>query len=112
MRPIKSRIIPGKHCFVRFNGNDQNTLSFDPQGVHPDPEPKGAMCVPAKGWQQADNCVKRQMETCQDYNFLKNNCCHCAEEALKACGLSIPAKKWPNWPINPGAQAGETGYKP
>ena len=46
------------------------------------------------------------------YSFLGNNCCHCAEQALRACGQSAPPKKWPNWPINPGPQPGEPGYKP
>ena len=110
-RPIQGYVIPGQHCFARFNGNDNDTSSFDPKGVGPDPSPKGATCEKAKG-PEDDDCVKREMKKCQNYDFLKNNCCHCVEQALKACGQSIPPKKWPNWPINPGPQPGEPGYKP
>ncbi|MGD0939377.1 MAG: RHS repeat-associated core domain-containing protein [Terracidiphilus sp.] len=31
--------VPALHCYVRFNGNKNDTLSFDSQGVHPDPAP-------------------------------------------------------------------------
>ena len=31
---------------------------------------------------------------------------------MKACGLSVPKKFWPNWPMNPGPQPGEPGYDP
>ena len=110
-RRIQLPIIPGRHCFVRFNGDNNDTLSFDPEGVHPDPEPKGATCVLAEG-SENDSCVKREMNKCQDYHFTKNNCCHCVEEALKTCRQYIPASQWPNWPINPGPQPGEPGYKP
>lgn len=109
-RPIQGYIIPGQHCFIRFNSNNSDTSSFDPNGVGQDPAPEGATCEPSKG-PQNDECVKREMKKCQDYDFLTNNCCHCAEQALKACGQSIPAKKWPNYPINPGPQKGEPGYK-
>ncbi|GGP28318.1 hypothetical protein GCM10010971_41370 [Silvimonas amylolytica] len=59
-----------------------------------------------------DDCVRKAMATCQakDYSFTDHNCCHCAEDALTACGLSFPAKKWPNWPINPGPLPGEPGW--
>ena len=110
-RPIQGFVIPGQHCFVRYDHDDKNTSSFDPKGVGPDPAPKGATCEPTQG-PQDDACIKREMATCKNYNFTKNNCCHCAEQALKACGLSIPANKWPNWPINPGPQKGEPGYIP
>lgn len=110
-RSIQGYVIPGQHCFMRFNGDDNDTSSFDPKGVHPDPTPEGATCEATKG-PQDDDCVKREMKKCQDYNFLTNNCCHCAEQAMKACGQAIPVKKWPNWPINPGPQPGESGYKP
>lgn len=109
-RPIQGYIIPGQHCFMRFNGDNSDTTSFDPNGVHPDPAPKGASCEATKG-PQDDDCVKREMKKCQNYDFIKNNCCNCAEQAMKACGQSIPVKKWPNWPINPGPQPGEPGYK-
>ena len=75
-------------------------MSFDPNGVHPDPKPDGAMCKPTKG-DDDDDCVKREMKKCKDYSFLGNNCCHCVEQALKACKLYYPPKDYPNWPINP-----------
>ena len=109
-RPIQGYIIPGQHCFIRFNGDNKDTSSFDPNGVHPDPAPKGASCEATKG-PQDDDCLKREMKKCQNYDFVRNNCCHCAEQALNACGQSIPVKNWPNWPINPGPQPGEPGYK-
>ena len=110
-RPIQGYVIPGQHCFIRFDGNNDDTLSFDPSGVGPDQAPSGARCEKAKG-PEDDNCVKREMKKCQGYDFLKNNCCHCVEQALKVCGQFIPPKNWPNWPINPGPQRGERGYKP
>ena len=110
-RPIEGYIIPGQHCFARFNGKNNDTLSFDLNGVGPDPSPQGATCEKAKG-PEDDDCVKRKMKKCQNYDFFKNNCCHCVEQALRACRQSIPLKKWPNYPINPGPQPGESGYKP
>jgi RHS repeat-associated protein len=110
-RPIQGYIIPGQHCFARFNGDDNNTSSFTLNGVGPDASPKGATCEKAKG-PDDDDCVKREMKKCQNYHFFQNDCCHCVEQALKACGQSIPPKQWPNWPINPGPQPGEPGYKP
>lgn len=110
-RDIQFRVIPGQHCFMRFNGDDNDTSSFDPKGTHPDPAPKGASCEATKG-SQDDNCIKREMKKCENYDFIRNNCCHCAEQAMKACGQTIPAKHWPNWQINPGPQSGEPGYRP
>ncbi|HXF79435.1 MAG TPA: hypothetical protein VN598_11270 [Usitatibacter sp.] len=85
-------------------------MSFDPKGVHPDPKPDGASCKPTKG-DDDDDCVKREMKKCKDYHYTKNNCCHCVEQALKACKLYYPPKDYPNWPINPGPQPGEKGGK-
>lgn len=111
-RPIQGFIIPGQHCFMRFNGDNSNTVSFDPKGVHPDPAPGSTnMCVPTKG-PQDDDCIKKAYENCKKYDFFGNNCCHCAEQAIKACKQSIPVNSWPNWPINPGPQPGEPGYTP
>ncbi|MDD4930275.1 MAG: hypothetical protein PHP85_13495 [Gallionella sp.] len=110
-RPIQGYIIPGQHCFVRFNGDDNNTLSFTFNGVGQDASPRKATCEKAKG-RDDDDCVKREMKKCQNYGFFKNNCCHCVEQVLKACGQSVPLKKWPNYPINPGPQPSEPGYKP
>ncbi len=108
-RPIQGYVIPGQHCFVRYSGGGSS--SFSPKSVGPDPAPKGATCEPAKG-PDDDACVQREMAKCTNYHFTKNNCCHCAEQALKACGQSITVNKWPNWPVNPGPQKGEPGYKP
>jgi RHS repeat-associated protein len=109
-RPVQGYVIPGQHCFARFNHDNKNTLSFDLEGVHPDPKPEGATCEEMEGAQD-DDCIKIEMKKCQDYHFTKFNCCHCVEQAMNACGQSIPVKSWPNWPINPGPKPGEPGYK-
>lgn len=115
-RPIQ--LLPnivGRHCFLRFNKDDNDTQSFDPNGVHPDlaPKNKDRVCTPT-GREDDDDCLKREMKKCEmkGYSFTKFNCCHCIEEALKVCGQSIPVTKWPNYPINPGPQPGESGYMP
>lgn len=91
-------------------------LSFDTSGVHPDPAPNWwpKSCEETKGGKQDDECVKREMGKCtpDQYHFTGFNCCHCAEQAMKACGIGIPVENWPNWPVNPGPQPGEEGYKP
>lgn len=103
-----------RHCFVRFSGDSANTLSFDPDGVHPDPaNPKKlpAQCTKVSG-DEKDDCVKKNMKRClgPSYSFTGFNCCHCAEEAFKACGIAPDPGVWPNWPVNPGPQVGEPGY--
>jgi RHS repeat-associated protein len=96
-----------RHCFVRFNGNNGDTLSFDNNGVHPDPNPKGASCQKTDG--DEDDCVKREIKKCQasNYRLTGFNCCHCAEQAMKTCGIGVSPKSWPNWPVNPGPQSNE-----
>ncbi|MFA9950170.1 RHS repeat-associated core domain-containing protein [Dentiradicibacter hellwigii] len=69
-RLIKFRLIPGQHCFIRFNGNDSDTLSFDPDGIHPDPVHQGATCRKAEG-REGDDCVKQEIQKCQNYNFFQ-----------------------------------------
>jgi RHS repeat-associated protein len=87
-----------RHCFVRFNGDNNDTLSFDTEGVHPDPAPDWwpKSCQSTEG-KQDDDCVRREMNKCSadQYDFTGFNCCHCAEQAMK-----------------PGPQPGEPGYKP
>jgi len=114
-RRFNSRIKPpyARHCFIRFDENDNDTMSFDLDGVHPDPDPDqpGRQCRPA-GPDDRDACIKREMKNCKKYDFFGFNCCHCAEQALKACGIRLPDDAWPNWPINPGPQPGEPDYSP
>lgn len=110
-RPIEGYIIPGRHCFTRLAGDDSDTVSFDRKGVHLDPAPQGAVCE-ATEEPENDDCVRREMQKCENYNFVRNNCCHCVEEALNACGQTFPPDRWPNYPVNPGPQPGETGYRP
>ncbi len=102
-----------RHCYVRFD--DGSTSSYDPSGVNPDPDPnqEGTMCTEPKELEK-DDCIKEAMKKCQgfNYNFTGFSCCHCAEQAMKECGTSIPPNSWPNWPINPGPQPGEPGYSP
>jgi RHS repeat-associated protein len=108
-----------RHCFIKFE--DGSTSSFDNKGVHADPAPNkpGTVCTPAKeSWK--DSCIKKTMKKCESegenkgekFDLTKFNCCHCAEQAMKDCGTSIPASSWPNWPVNPGPQRGEPGYTP
>lgn len=99
-----------RHCFIRFNGDNGDTSSFDTGGVHPDPAPPWLprTCRDTEG-PQNDECVKSEMKKCENYDFFGFNCCHCAEQALKACGLTIPPNEWPNWPVNPGPQPLEPG---
>ncbi|MCU7850530.1 MAG: RHS repeat-associated core domain-containing protein, partial [Candidatus Thiodiazotropha sp. (ex Lucinoma kastoroae)] len=103
--------LPGaRHCYARFA--DGSTSSFDPNGVGPDPDPNnsGTVCTNPKE-PNKDDCIKKEMQKCAgNYNFTAFNCCHCVEQAMKACGTSIPTSSWPNWPINPGPQPGEPGY--
>ncbi|EQB4819368.1 RHS repeat-associated core domain-containing protein, partial [Citrobacter amalonaticus] len=102
-----------RHCYVKFD--DGSTSSYDPKGVNPDPDPhqEGTVCTEPK--QPAlDDCIKKAMDQCKgkDYSFTEFNCCHCAEQAMKECGTSIPKGAWPNSPVNPGPQPGENGFTP
>ena len=105
--------IPGRHCFIEFE--DGSTSSFAPDGVGPDRNPNSddRICTEPKE-PEKDDCVRKAMKKCEgSYNFLKFNCCHCAEQAMKECGVSpLSPDTWPNWPINPGPQSGEPGYSP
>ena len=89
-----------KHCFVRFNGDSRDTLSFDDKGVHPDPNPAGATYSPTTGTQN-DDCVRAHMMQCRaaDYAFCDFNCCKCVSNALYACGLKKEGP-WPNAPCD------------
>jgi RHS repeat-associated protein len=102
-RPINLKYPPpyAKHCFAEFNGDAGDTVSFDPNGVHPDPAPNksGTQCKPSPG-PQNDNCIKKEMKKCKNYNFFTFNCCDCLAQALKACHVASPGP-WPNWPFNP-----------
>jgi len=93
-----------RHCFVRFNGNNLNTLSFTPSGVGTDGNPSAAVYSPTIG-PENDSCVREQMLKCRDYAFFTNNCCDCVAYALNACGLQ-KAGPWPNFiPAGPFRQA-------
>jgi len=102
-----------RHCFLRYG--DGSSSSFGPHGTNIDAAPDWwpKQCEATKGAQN-DDCLKREMKKCQgkDYDFISFNCCHCVEQAMKSCGISIPVNDWPNWPVNPGPQPGEPGYKP
>jgi hypothetical protein len=84
-----------RHCFVRFNGNNSNTLSFTPSGVGPDENPAGAIYSPTVG-PENDSCVREEMLKCRDFAFFTNNCCDCVGYALDACGLG-KLGLWPNF---------------
>lgn len=102
-----------RHCYIRFT--DGGSSSFGPKGTGADPAPDWwpRSCQSTDGTQD-DKCVKKAMKNCkgEQYDFIGFNCCHCVEQAMDACGLSIPVKDWPNWPVNPGPQPGEPGYQP
>ncbi len=87
-----------RHCFVRFNGNNQDTLSYSNKGITPDPNPSGASFSRTEG-KENDSCVRNEMKRCraEDYDFTQFNCCMCASNALDACGLK-KVGAWPNAP--------------
>jgi hypothetical protein len=89
-----------RHCFVRFNGDNSDTMSFDKQGVHADPNPSAANFSPTIG-DENDSCVREEMSKCEadDYDFTKFNCCHCVSNALFSCDLKKEGE-WPNWPYD------------
>jgi RHS repeat-associated protein len=109
IRPFYPHPMPYmRHCFVRFNGNNNDTLSFDRQGVHKDPNPGGAGYSKTTGDKggdrrcgsnNTDDCVRNEMKKCQgsDFSTLSFNCCRCVSNALYACGLKIEGP-WPNSP--------------
>ena len=94
-----------RHCYIRFNGDASNTISFDMDGVHSDPAPPlmSGTCDTVSN-QDLESCVRNEMNKCkgEDWNLTKYNCCHCAEDALYACKVRPPMSMWPNYPINPG----------
>lgn len=108
-RPVE--ILPGRHCYVR--SDDGSTSSFAPDGIGPERDPNNSdtVCTDSKE-PEKDNCIKKEMKKCKgsNYSYTKFNCCHCLEQAMKACGTSISPSDWPNYPINPGPQPGEPGY--
>ena len=87
-----------RHCFVRFNGNNQDTLIYSNKGITPDPNPSGASFSRTEG-KENDSCVRNEMKRCraEDYDFTQFNCCMCASNALDACGLK-KVGAWPNAP--------------
>jgi len=97
-----------RHCFIRFSGGGSSSFTND--GVGPDAAPNWwpKSCQPTKG-DQDDDCIKREMQKCQasQYDFTGFNCCHCTEQAMRACGQWIPSDSWPNYPVNPGPKIGE-----
>ena len=102
-RPLNARITFGyRHCYLRFN--DGSTLGFyDDSTVHPDPLPDhpGTQCT-ADQDNDRDDCMRRTMRQCTNYSAFSNNCCHCVQRALDACGSNAPPGSFPNnWPVNP-----------
>lgn len=90
VRPFYPHKVPyARHCFVRFNGKNSDTLSFDNTGVHEDPNPGGATYSKTTGNDCADDCVKKEMKKCMasEYDFTDFNCCMCVSNALYDCGL-------------------------
>ncbi len=101
VRPFHPRQLPYvRHCFARFNGNNNDTLSYDLQGVHEDPNPNSAIYYPTSGPQDL-NCLRREMAEClpDDYHLTEYNCCDCVSNALNNCGIQKQGP-WPNWPAD------------
>jgi RHS repeat-associated protein len=57
-----------RHCFIRFNGNNNDTLSFSNEGVNSDPNPGGAQYSPIPG-NQDDACLRREMNKCKEEHY-------------------------------------------
>ncbi|MEW8525602.1 MAG: hypothetical protein AB2552_21415, partial [Candidatus Thiodiazotropha endolucinida] len=96
IRPFYPTPVPyARHCFLRFNGNNNDTLSFSNTGVGPDPNPGGAKYNPIPG-KQDDACLRREKKKCgaDHYRFCRFNCCRCIANAISACNLKDPG----NWP--------------
>jgi len=91
------------HCFIRYNGDNGDTSSFDLNGVHSDPAPSwwGVSCHRINGGPN-NNCLRDEMRKCtaDQFSIISHNCCDCAEKAIERCGLSLPFGALPNWPIN------------
>ncbi len=110
-RPVQGPI-PGRHCYALFSDGSTSSFSNSGVGSEKDTQNRDTQCT-AKREPQKDRCIREAMKKCEgSYNFIKFNCCHCVEQALKECGTSIPIGDWPNYPINPGPQSGEPGYNP
>jgi hypothetical protein len=97
-----------RHCFVRFNGDNGDTLSFDDQGVGTDPAPEKADYSPTIG-PDNDDCVRAHMKMCKgsDWALCDFHCCKCVSNALYKCGLKKKGP-WPNQPCD----ASNPPYKP
>jgi RHS repeat-associated protein len=112
-RDMLVRLPYARHCYARFA--DGTTSSFSNDGVNSDADPNnpGTVCTDAESVEK-DSCIRQAMQRClgSNYHFIRFNCCHCVEQALKECGTSVPPSEWPNWPVNPGPQPGEPGYTP
>jgi hypothetical protein len=105
VRPFYPVKVPyARHCFVRFNGDNNDTLSYNDRGVDKDLNPGGATYSKTTGQggnDCNDDCVRNEMKKCKgaDYDFTGYNCCMCVSNALNACGLKKPGP-WPNSPYN------------
>ena len=53
-----------RHCLVRFNKDNNDTISFDNRGVHADPNPKGAAFSSTIG-PENDECIRKEMQNCK-----------------------------------------------
>lgn len=100
--PVRLPLV--RHCFLRFNGNASDTLSFDNQGTHGDPSPFTGTLSPVRASTGDISCVKRAFEECNDYHFTDNNCCDCAADSLQACGIQWPSGLDPNPIVEPGTE--------
>ncbi|MEZ5901181.1 MAG: RHS repeat-associated core domain-containing protein [Hyphomicrobiaceae bacterium] len=100
-RPLRNIGFTGyRHCYLRFS--DGTTIGFDPNGVGPDAEPEHpqTQCTREQD-PERDNCLRNAMRRCTQYSIARNNCCHCVQRALDACGGTVPPQSFPNnWPFN------------
>jgi RHS repeat-associated protein len=101
-RPLNSRVLSGyRHCYLSFYQG--STLGFyDDDTVRPDPLPNhpDTQCTPEQDTDK-DECLKKAMQRCINYNWETNNCCTCIRGALAACKTRAPPQSFPNnWPAN------------
>jgi len=91
-------IFPPRHCYVMFNGNYNDTLSYD-GAVGDDASPRTwfKRChkvEPKEGCKKecTDSKIRQAMMKCasQSYAFFSHNCCDCVRGALSESGCKVP----------------------
>ncbi len=95
---------PPRHCYIVFS--DGSTLSYDNQGVRPDPATNTAFksCAdidsphpPGHSCTCTESCLKKAMHNNDNpraknhgYRFFQHNCCDAVRNAIRQCGCKMP----------------------